>query len=77
MAERDRVKGVALINVPMTLGCVFGALVGGWLLRLTGLRTLLIVSTTVSVIGTIITFFSLEPVKEARDGAPTGASSRE
>ena len=62
MAERDRVKGVALINVPMTLGSVFGTLIGGWLLRLVGLHTLLIVSTTVSAVGTLITFFSLEKV---------------
>ena len=64
MAARDRVKGVALINVPMTLGSVFGTLVGGWLLRLAGLRVLLTVSTTVSILGSLIAFFSLEKVRE-------------
>ena len=64
MAERDRVKGVALINMPMTLGSVLGTLVGGWLLRLAGLHVLLLVSTTVSVLGSIISFFFLEEARQ-------------
>ena len=63
MAERDRVKGVALINVPMTLGSVFGTLLGGWLLELVGLRALLVSSTVVSAVGCVIIFFSLERVQ--------------
>lgn len=62
MAARDRVKGVALINVPMTLGSVFGTLAGGWLLQLAGLQALLAVSTAVSALGCVITFLSLERV---------------
>ncbi len=65
MAERDRVKGVALINVPMTLGSVFGTLVGGWLLQTVGLRAMLVTSAVVSVVGCVIVCLSLENVQGA------------
>ena len=62
MAERDRVKGVTLMNIPLTLGGVFGSLLGGWLLSLIGLNGLLWLSTAVSAVGCVIIFFSLEDV---------------
>ena len=62
MAERDRVKGVSLANLPMTLGSIIGTLLGSWLLSAGGLSTLMIVATISSAVGCVISFFALENV---------------
>ena len=62
MAERDRVKGVSLANLPMTLGSIIGTLLGSWLLSAGGLDTLMLVATISSAVGCVVSFFALENV---------------
>lgn len=54
MAPRDAVKGQAYYTVSFTLGNVLGAVLGGWLIDLAGVTTMLIFGTVCALIGAVI-----------------------
>lgn len=62
MDKEDRIKGQAFVAVTMTLGGVFGSLFGGWLLGMTSVYNMLLFATALSIIGTLLAFFSIENI---------------
>lgn len=54
MAPRDTVKGQAYYTVSFTLGNVLGAILGGWLIDLAGVTTMLIFGTACAFVGAVI-----------------------
>lgn len=64
MGKDDAIKGQAYFTMTFTLGSVFGALSGGWLLDIVGVNTVLICLSAVTFIGTIIVFAAAQKVKE-------------
>ncbi|MGB4589543.1 MAG: MFS transporter [Clostridiaceae bacterium] len=62
MDTKDRIKGQAFTSVTMTLGGVTGSLLGGWLLGATSIYNMLFLGTILSLIGSIIAYFSIENI---------------
>lgn len=59
MNKSDKTKGQAYINCCITLGGVFSALVGGRVLDLFGVHTMLVIATVLGIIGTIIAVLAI------------------
>lgn len=60
MDAEDAIKGQAYITMTYTLGSVIGALLGGTLIDLSGVNTMLLFATVCAAIGSIIIFFGAE-----------------
>lgn len=60
MKPEDAVKGQAYYTVSMTLGNVFGALLGGWLIDAAGVSVMLAVGTAAAFAGAFIILFSAQ-----------------
>ena len=60
MDEFDATKGQAFVTIAITLGSVFAGLVGGRILDLYGVSTMLFIGFISSFIGSIIMFFSCD-----------------
>ena len=60
MEKEDVIKGQAYFTMTYTLGSVAAAFVGGALIDLSGIKSMLLFSTISVVIGTIIVFFAAE-----------------
>lgn len=58
----DLVKGQALVTGAITLSSVFASFLGGIMLDSVGANTMLLIGMIVSVVGTLILFFSIEKV---------------
>ncbi|MCQ2082168.1 MAG: MFS transporter [Lachnospiraceae bacterium] len=59
MNKADKTKGQAYINVCITLGGVFSALVCGRVLDVLGVHAMLVIATVIGVIGTLISIFAI------------------
>lgn len=66
MDMKDRIKGQAFTSVTMTLGGVTGSLLGGWLLSATSIYNMLLLGTLLSLIGSVIAYFSIENILKER-----------
>ena len=66
MDVKDRIKGQAFTSVTMTLGGVTGSLLGGWLLGATSIYNMLLLGTLLSLVGSVIAYFSIENIKMER-----------
>lgn len=62
MDKREAVRGQALFIVMTTIGSVFSSILGGMILDLGGASTLLMVSTILSIIGTVIITLSIQKI---------------
>ena len=59
MNEKDAVKGQAFITIAMTVGNLFSSLLGGIIIRLMGVVASLWVGTFITLVGAIISIYSL------------------
>lgn len=66
MEDLDLVKGQAFVTGALTLGSVFGTVVGGFFLDMTTPKTMLLVGFVVSAIGSLIACAFVEKVVEIR-----------
>ncbi|MGX7420598.1 MFS transporter [Carnobacterium gallinarum] len=62
MRPEDKVKGQAIVIVAMTLGGVFGNLLGGVLLDSYGIFIMLLAGLISSLLGTILVFYSVKEI---------------
>lgn len=64
MAPEDSVKGQAYYTVAFTLGNVIGSVLGGWIIDLLGVQSMLVFGTTCAFIGAVILLiFTQNPEK--------------
>ena len=63
MDKNEAVKGQSLITATMTIGMVFASFIGGKILDLSGASMLLLVSTGLTILGTIIVFLIVDKIK--------------
>lgn len=66
MEDMDLVKGQAFVTGALTLGSVFGTVLGGFLLDVSTPKTMLLIGIVISAIGSIIACFSVEKVVDIR-----------
>ena len=59
VAPEDRNQGQVLMGVTSTIGGLLSAFIGGFLIKLTGVHTTLLIATCVSVIGTVLMLISV------------------
>lgn len=64
MKTRDKIKGQAGVTAAMTIGGIFGSLLGGGLLERMGINFMLPVAVSISAAGAAIMFFGVEAVEE-------------
>lgn len=64
MNSADKTKGQAYINVCITLGGVFSALVCGRLLDVVGVHYMLLISTVIGVVGTLLALIALRKLNK-------------
>lgn len=62
MEPNDRIKGQAIIMVAMTLGGVFGNLIGGFLLETFTIFVMLVAGVVFSLMGTLLLCYSVKDV---------------
>lgn len=65
MDKNEAVKGQSLITSMMTIGMIFASFFGGKILDLSGASTLLLISTGLTIIGTVIVFLIVDKIKTA------------
>jgi PPP family 3-phenylpropionic acid transporter len=66
MEKGEAVKGQSMLTGMMTLSAVFGSLIGGVVLDVSGPSILLFYSTIVTVIGVVILMLSVDRVKSKK-----------
>jgi len=63
LERKDMIKGQAFTTAATTLGGVGGSLIGGWLLTFTSVANTLLFGLTLSALGLVVMFFSIETRK--------------
>lgn len=63
MQKGDEVKGQAYVTMAINIGGIFSSLIGGRIIDAFGFHTMMAIAAVVSIIGTVIMCFSIEPVK--------------
>lgn len=63
MSKNEAVKGQSLITSMMTISTVFASFMGGKVLDLSGASMLLLISTGLTIIGTVIVFLIIDKIK--------------
>lgn len=63
MEQGEAVKGQAVFTASATVGCVIASFTGGWIIDTSSPSMLLLVSTLLSVVGTVIIFIFVERIK--------------
>lgn len=69
MAPRDAVKGQAYYTVSMTLGNVVGSVLGGWIIDLLNVQSMLVFGTTCALIGAVILLIFTQNPEKIHAGA--------
>lgn len=59
MHEEDKIKGQTFVTGFITLGAIFGSVIGGWLLDFSGIQTMLIFGVAGAVIGGLLVDLSI------------------
>lgn len=62
MSKGEAVKGQAFYTTMGTIAVVLSSLVGGWVLDMSGAKTLLFISTIFTVAGTVIIFLTIDRI---------------
>lgn len=70
MEENDMVKGQTFATTAMTLGGIFGSLIGGTLLDTSGVHTTLIFGSAAAVLGCLLMVYSVGEKKKAVEKLP-------
>lgn len=65
MREEDKAKGQTFVTASITLGSVFGSIIGGWLLDKSGIFGMLAFAAAGAVIGCLFIIYSVRKPKKA------------
>jgi len=63
MRDNDRIKGQAYLTTTMTLGGVFGSLLGGTLIDALSIPSMLLIATIISAAGSLLVVVFTEKEK--------------
>lgn len=62
MSRGEAVKGQALFTTMITLTTIFASLLGGWILDLSGAKTLTMISTLATAAGAAVVFLVIDKI---------------